>query len=398
MPIIIPEQYWIDLKPYAGTDAQDKAIDALIQCGTYAAAAEQIGISERVLFRTVKRVKARAARKGHAPEHSMTRTVPDGFMLKGATTLWNVAENRAIIQWVKADQDKERQLEIMHEIIDEMKEGVTPRKPTPPPKQQTQADLLNLFIITDYHLGMLAWAEETRDDDWDTDLAEQLLYDWIDYSILHAPDASVGVFGQLGDFLHWDGLTAATPASGHVLDADTRFQKVVRVAIRATHRVIDAMLAKHDKVIVLMAEGNHDPASSIWLREMYSHFLAKEPRIEVIVDPDPYYCIEHGLTSIFLHHGHKKRMSEIDRAFTAKFRETFGRTKYSYAHMGHYHHVKSEETSLMIVEQHPTLASSDAYASRGGWMAMRSAPVITYSKEHGEVGRLQVKPSMLTKK
>jgi hypothetical protein len=395
MPSSHPEQYWVELRPYADTETQERAIDALIECGTYAVAAEHLGIDVRGLHRTVKRVKVRAARSGHAPEHDMTRTLPDGFMIKRISR--NYVDGAHKQEWVIGEQDKQRQLEIMREVIEEMKQGVTPRKPTLPPKQQTQADLLNLFIITDYHLGMLAWAEETRDDDWETEIAEQLLYDWIDYSVLHAPDAAVGVFGQLGDFLHWDGLTAATPASGHILDADTRFQKVVRVAIRATHRVIDAMLAKHEKVIVLMAEGNHDPASSIWLREMYSHFLSEEPRIEVIVDPDPYYCIEHGLTSIFLHHGHKKRMSEIDRAFTAKFREVFGRTRFSYAHMGHYHHVKSEETSLMIVEQHPTLASSDAYASRGGWMAMRSAPVITYSKEHGEVGRLQVKPSMLSK-
>jgi hypothetical protein len=395
MPSSHPEQYWVDLRPYADTETQERAIDALIECGTYAVAAEHLGIDVRGLHRTVKRVKVRAAKSGHAPEHNMTRTLPDGFMIKRISM--NYVDGQHKQEWVIGEQDTQRQIELMQQVIEEMKQGVTPRKPTLPPKQQTQADLLNLFIITDYHLGMLAWAEETRDDDWETEIAEQLLYDWIDYSVLHAPDAAVGVFGQLGDFLHWDGLTAATPASGHILDADTRFQKVVRVAIRATHRVIDAMLAKHEKVIVLMAEGNHDPASSIWLREMYSHFLSEEPRIEVIVDPDPYYCIEHGLTSIFLHHGHKKRMSEIDRAFTAKFREVFGRTRFSYAHMGHYHHVKSEETSLMIVEQHPTLASSDAYASRGGWMAMRSAPVITYSKEHGEVGRLQVKPSMLSK-
>ncbi|HAT4910165.1 TPA: hypothetical protein I9675_004527 [Salmonella enterica subsp. enterica serovar Typhimurium] len=41
------------------------------------------------------------------------------------------------------------------------------------------------------------------------------------------------------------------------------------------------------------------------------------------------------------------------------------------------------------------LAAKDAYASRGGWMSWRSANVITYSSEYGEVGRLTISPEML---
>ena len=81
--------------------------------------------------------------------------------------------------------------------------------------------------------------------------------------------------------------------------------------------------------------------------------------------------------------------------FAAKFREVFGRTRYAYAHLGHMHHVDVKETNLMIVEQHQTLAASDAYASRGGWMSGRSAQVITYSREHGEVGRVRINSKML---
>ncbi|CBY88559.1 hypothetical protein [Pantoea phage LIMEzero] len=49
----------------------------------------------------------------------------------------------------------------------------------------------------------------------------------------------------------------------------------------------------------------------------------------------------------------------------------------------------------MIVEQHQTLAAKDAYASRGGWLSKRSASVITYHCEHGEVARLTISPDML---
>jgi hypothetical protein len=101
------------------------------------------------------------------------------------------------------------------------------------------------------------------------------------------------------------------------------------------------------------------------------------------------------MTSLFFHHGHKKRMEQIDRVFTAKFRDVFGRTQQTYAHMGHLHHQKTLESSLMTVEQHRTLAAPDAYASRGGWLSGRDAKVITYHKEHGEVFRVTINPRML---
>ena len=41
----------------------------------------------------------------------------------------------------------------------------------------------------------------------------------------------------------------------------------------------------------------------------------------------------------------------------------------------------------MIVEQHRTLATKDAYASRGGWSSGRDSKVITYHKQFGEVDR-----------
>jgi len=46
----------------------------------------------------------------------------------------------------------------------------------------------------------------------------------------------------------------------------------------------------------------------------------------------------------------------------------------------------------MLLEQHRTLASPDAYASRGGWLSGRDASVITYHNKYGEVGRITVSP------
>ncbi len=342
--------------------------------------------------------RARCIVGGHTfalPVASLTQpdNLPDGVKLRGTSTLTDLRTGETVMQWVKTTADAEAQRKAFEAAVAAMGEKLPREKPRKAPAA-CNADLLNQYTITDYHLGMLAWGEETGAD-WDIGIAEQLLVDWFAAAIAQAPAAAVGVFAQIGDFLHWDGMDAVTPAHKHLLDADTRFQKLVRVAIRVIRRVIGMLLDKHQAVHVVIAEGNHDPASSIWLREWLAAIYEDEPRVTVDVSPDPYYCVEHGDTALFYHHGHKRKPADIDTVFAAKFREVFGRTKHAYAHMGHMHHVDIKETNLMIVEQHRTLAAPDAYASRGGWMSGRDAQVITYHRRHGEVGRVRVSPQML---
>lgn len=329
------------------------------------------------------------------PQASLTQpdNLPDGVKLRGTSTLTDVRTGETVLQWVKTTADAEAQRKAMEAAIVAMAEKLPREKPRALPAH-CNAALLNQYTITDYHLGMLAWGEETGAD-WDLRIAEQMLVDWFGAAIALAPAANTAVFAQIGDFLHFDGLEAVTPAHHNLLDADTRFQKLVRVAIRAIRRVIGLLLSKHRHVLCVMAEGNHDPASSIWLREWLAAIYEDEPRVTVDVSPDPYYCIEWGETALFYHHGHKRRPADIDSVFVAKYREVFGRTKYAYAHMGHMHHVDVKETNLMIIEQHRTLAAKDAYASRGGWMAGRDAQVITYHRAFGEVGRVRISPQML---
>lgn len=367
-------------------ELMQEAINAFAQFGDKTRAAESLNLPRNTYCGRLRR----AEQAGVKPDFDYA--VPEGHKLKGVSTLYG-PEGDVRGRWLKTDVDRERQEALLREAVEAMKESIKPEKRVKAPKAGN-ADLLNQYTITDYHLGMLSWSEETGED-WDTDIAEDLIVRWFTAAIAAAPQADEAILAQLGDFLHWDGMDAVTPASKHLLDADTRFQRIVRVAIRVFRRIVRMLLEKHSRVHIIMAEGNHDPASSIWLRELFSTLYEGEPRITIDTSPDPYYCYEHGSTSLFFHHGHKRKPSNIDDVFAAKFREVFGRTKHSYAHMGHLHHVDVKETNLMIVEQHRTLAAKDAYASRGGWMAGRDAKCITYHKEFGEVGRITINPEMV---
>ena len=351
--------------------------------------ARKYDISDRV----IRIRKAKLAKKGVGHGRDVSHLVPDGYKIKGTSSLVDEFGNTKL-QWVKTDTDTERQVELMKAIIEGMKSDITPVAPVKAARAKRDDKLLNLYTVSDFHLGMLAWADESGDD-WDMKIAEDLFSRWFDAAFQKAPDAGAGVINLLGDFAHFDSLVAVTPASGHALDADTRYQKLVRYMIRMVRRVVDMALVKHKNVRLLIVQGNHDESGMIWLAEMFSTLYDNEPRVFVDTSPDVYKMVQHGKTTLFFHHGHKARFDAIEPVMIAKFRKAFGESVYSYAHVGHLHHQKIVESRNMIVEQHRTLAAKDAYASRGGWMSGRSANVITYSAEYGEVARLTISPEML---
>jgi len=382
---------WGGLLEFCETDRQREIIELRRQGLSVRQVSERVGIAGRNVQSACSRVRAAAARQGYSPEHDMHHTVPDGYRVKGTSTLYKDGE--PTIQWVKSDIDNERQMQLMREAIEALTEEIKPEPKVDKPKVK-KSELCNMYVITDYHAGLLAWHEETGAD-WDLQIAEDTLVKWFAQAIEQSPQADVAVFAQLGDFLHFDSLEAVTPASRHILDADSRFQKLVRTTIRVIRRVIRMLLDKYPSVHVKWCDANHDPASSAWMREFLVALYDNEPRIEVDNTADTYYCFEWGKTALFFHHGHKRKVANVDSVFAAKFREVFGRTEHAYAHMGHYHSIDVKETNLMLVTQHRTLAAPDAYASRGGWMSGREAQVITYHKEFGQVGSQTISYKMI---
>jgi hypothetical protein len=372
------------------TIRQLEYLDAVEQHGSETKAAKALGIHQRTLQRSLRSLEARAAQKS-ASQHQDVNRIPDGFAITGASTLTKTSDG---LQWIKTAADKERQGELLREFAEALKEEIPRLTALPDAVTSSNASLCNCYVITDYHLNALSWHEETGAN-WNVDIAERTLVEWFAQAIAMSPNAETAVLAQLSDLLHSDGLEPLTPASKHVLDVDTRFQKVVRIVIRVLRQVIDMLLAKHKRVHILMADANHDPVSQIWLREWLSVLYENEPRVTVDRTPSPYNVYEFGKVALFFHHGHKRKVSNVSEVFAAKFREVFGRTKFAYAHMGHLHHLDVKENPLMIVEQHRTLTAPDAYASRGGYISGRDAQCITYHREYGEVSRVKVSYEML---
>jgi len=380
-----------NLKQFA-TARQIEYIDAVNEHGSLRKAAIALGVCKGTVQNSIDIVRRKAARQGFSPEHDMTHIAPEPFLVKGISTYYN-KDGKPTGQWVKTSIDNQKLEQMLEQTVLALKDEIPRVNPVQSP-QHTNSNLLNCYVVTDYHMGMLSWHEESGAD-WDLKIAEELLVKWFEQAIAQSPNSERAVFAQMSDFLHFDGLEPLTPASKHLLDVDSRFAKLVRVAIRVLRQVIDMLLHKHSHVHVIMADANHDPVSQIWLREWFSVLYENEPRITVDTNPSPYNAYEFGNTALFFHHGHKRKVTNVTEVFVAKYREMFGRTKYAYAHLGHLHSIDVKENNLMIVEQHRTLAAPDAYAARGGWLSGRDAKVITYHRNFGEVSRITINSDML---
>lgn len=321
---------------------------------------------------------------GERLEGRVTDNVPDGHFIKGLSTLVDES-GRTRAQWIKTriDEDKFR---AMTEAACRAAAEKIPKVAKVAAPKTTDEDLATLYTLTDCHVGMLAWGRETGEP-WDLVIAEKVLSDTLIRMVDAAPASALGIVNQLGDFLHFDSMAPVTPTSGHILDADSRYQKVVEVAVRILRRVVEHALTKHREVRVYMHEGNHDMTGSIWLRVLFAALYERNPRVKVERSPLPYVAYQHGTTLLGFHHGHMSKKASLPLLFAAKFPKMWGETTKRYIHVGHQHHVDEKEHPGVKVIQHPTLSASDAYAARGGWISERQATQITYHKLRGEHSR-----------
>lgn len=385
-PIIDPK-----LREY-GTETQQRHFDAYIEHGSYQKAARALGIkSKNAVQESMARIKTAAARQGYAPGHFADGVAP-GYRMGKVTVQRGPGGVERV--WERQHPDEQNWMEAIKATIEEARLSLPRVKPTAAPGH-ADSKLCNLFVLTDAHIGALAWAREGGAD-WDLSVAEETIIGAFRHMVASAPRARRAVVAFLGDVAHQDSNKSVTPAHGHLLDADSRPRKIVSAIVRIMRTIVRMVLEQHDEVHVVCGEGNHDEyTSGNVLPEVFSILYENEPRVTINDAVLPYYVVQHGRVMLGFHHGHKKAPAQLPMHFATAHAEMWGATTRRYAHCGHRHHVEEKEHSGMKVVQHSTLAARDAHASRGGWFSDRQAIAITYHEEFGEVARLTVTPEML---
>lgn len=351
-------------------------------------ASAELGITERSVRQQIAAVKKKAAAAGWTEHFDARRFVDAGQEVSGKSTLTKDDDGNVV--WIKTTRER-RDINLANQLSESIG-TIKPWKIIKPPKK-TNKELLSVYTITDYHIGAYSWGDETGND-WDLVIAEKVLKNALSDMISSAPPSGKAVFCQLGDFLHWDGLVAITPQAKNILDADGRYEKLTTLAVNCCVSAINALLKKHNDVHVIMAEGNHDIAGSVWLRMMMQKLFADNPRVTVETSPFPFYKYVFGDVFIGWHHGHLVRIKDLAGKFYSEFGKEMGAASHRRLHTGHTHQTEVVESAGVITERHPTLSGRDAYGARGFHKTLRAAQVITYDKKAGEVSRNVVYPRM----
>lgn len=379
----------IDPKLYEyATPRQCEILESLEQTGSGAATAAAMGVHRSLPQRTLKAVQAKAAKANYAPGTSnITAQVPAGFGVKRLSARFD-KEGNAAGGWLISEPDKAAQHAALMQAIEDVCNG-TPPAPLVPPPTLTDSDLLAVYPIGDPHFGAFGWAEETGED-YDLKIADAVHRKAIDWLVGIAPPAREALLINLGDMLHANDSKNMTPGHGNILDVDTRYEKVMMVAVDMMIYATYRLLEKHEKVTVWNVRGNHDPEAHFAIALAMRHHFRDNPRVDVNTKPADYLYYRFGNNLIGSHHGHGAKGADLPLLMATDRKEDWGQTEHRVWLCGHVHHKSMKEHPGCDVETFSTLAGKDAWHAQKGYRSKRGSSMIVYHRTDGEAVRYRV--------
>jgi hypothetical protein len=367
--------------------SDDDLIAAMEQHGSINKAAKALGMARSGLQYRVKRL----AFKGYSPDHDMVHAVPDGYVAKGVSTYYN-KDGQPTAQWVKSGIDEQRRKAIIEESYKAMIADMKPLAPRKPDRKDYRRDILVAYPLGDPHVGMRAWLKECGAD-WDLAIAQDVHRQVVDDLVSRSTPSEQALLVNLGDLLHYDSMMPVTSRSGNMLDADGRYNKMIRVATEVMVQFVESALTRHKRVHVISAIGNHDETGAQWMALLLEQRYLRDKRVTVDTSPSVFNYYRFGQNFIGVHHGHTVKKVDALPAIMATDRpKDWGECSHRTWFTGHVHHEAVKEFPGCMVETFGTLATADAYATAGGWRSRQNAYAIELHEEAGEIDRHRSNP------
>jgi len=257
------------------TPSEKEILDLAIKKGSFEGVRKELELTVDQFKCRMDRLKRRAARSGYVPEHGLSTPLPEGQHLRGATIQRN-GKGEIVQTWAKSWKDSDGAAQAFLDAVERAGQSCKGVAGVAKGPAKTRDNLLALYGAGDPHFGMQAW-HRVAGGNWDFNIAEETLVKSIEILAEQAPPAKEAIFLNAGDMFHADNNTARTPASGHVLDVDSRWSKVLDVVLRTHLRLAKTLLKKHDKLRIIALPGNHDPQSSLVLQVCLKLMFQNEP-------------------------------------------------------------------------------------------------------------------------
>ena len=344
----------------------------------------------RVSRTAVEKDEAGATRRTwieQKPERGPAFAVPPGHEVSGVSALVD-GEGREVVKWVKTGAAAGKS-EALVDAVRAVLAGYAGPAPFVPAPTAADDDLLTVYPLADLHIGMHSWGRETGES-YDlriaADRARTMATDLIAQS---RPSRECVILG-LGDWFHTNDAKNMTPKSGHILDVDGRWPKVLATGVRLAMDMIEIAAQRHERVKVRFLPGNHDPDATFALVVALSVFYAGNPRIEVDDDPSLVWYHRHGRVLLGATHGHTMKPERMAMMLATDRQKDWGETTFKSFFFGHVHHETAKEIGQVRVESFNTIASRDAHAHGGGYRSGHALNAITFHRDNGEIGRHRV--------
>jgi hypothetical protein len=311
--------------------------------------------------------------------------VSSGELLKGSSTLYD-SEGNVKIQWVKTDVDKQKQIDLLRDVVDGYVEGLPKFKKKVYEKTYASTELMAVYPLGDPHIGMGAYKDEAGED-WDLQTAQEVFCGVFDRLVKTAPSCEKAVIVNLGDYFHRDNVAGVTERHRHTLDVDGNYMMMVDTGLKIMIQMIDSALEHHKTVQVFNTIGNHDDTGAMFLQAALKHMYQDEPRLDIGCSTSVFQYFQHGSSFYGIHHGHTCKADKLPLVMATDKPKEWGESNFRHWLTGHVHHDHRKEYSGCSVESFRTLAGKDTYAYSGGYRAGQDSKALVVHKDYGEVER-----------
>lgn len=321
-----------------------------------------------------------------APAFGKKFEMPEGQVPKGISVLVD-QEGREIAKWIKTREagNTEHLIESLRTVFSDYR-GLAPKFEAP---ALIDDDHLTIYPLVDLHYGMRAMGSDVGED-YNCKIAAERARSMVNRLVAASPSSETAILLGLGDFFHINDRTNATPAHKHQLDVDGTYPQIVAGGIRLMLDLISLTLQKHNRVIVRMIPGNHDPESIIALTVALSAFYHDEERVFIDDNASDHWFYRFGKNLFGATHGHTMKPDRMAMMLATDCTEDWGLTLFKYVFFGHIHHETVVEVGPVRCESFNTPASKDKHAYKGGYRSSHSMVSMTFNKDHGEVERRKV--------
>jgi hypothetical protein len=382
----------IDEKLREWATASELALmDAIAVHGSIRGAADALSRDYANCSRALRALKARAAREGYAPGHFEGGVAPGYLMGKVTVQRGPAGVERT---WERMSPDQQRAEETIRNFVEGLVRGLGKLAPITPAPKRVRSDLLAVYAFGDPHFGMKATIAGAGDS---FDLAEcdRITRAGIDRLVSATPPTGTALLLNAGDNTHSNDGSHRTPGHGNQMDMDGHHNDAVLVSAQAWAYAIRRMLEKHEKVIVWILPGNHDPDASFAISLALAMFFHNEPRVEVDLSRMAYLYLRFGKVLLGGHHGHGAKPADLPLLMAVDRPVDWGATDYRYVFMGHIHHDSVKEIQGVRIESLRTLAPKDSWHAGQGYRSLRDTRSIVYAADYGEIERHTCSAAML---